>query len=161
MMRFRFLASTLAGTLVYVLVSLCVGRDGVWAEKQLLEQKRELSAHTAAIQKVNDELSLEKLALQKDRDVIAAFAKSLGYVGRGERLVKISGLAAQERRMYDPGMVMKHHEVKYLPEEYCKVAGLVVFILVYAIIVMFDFNRGLFHFHLPQKTHDEVVSLSL
>ena len=51
------------------------GSDGIWAMKQLQEQKQLLSAHTAAIEKTYDELSLEQIALQKDLDVIASYAK--------------------------------------------------------------------------------------
>ena len=75
MTRARFLVAAVLGTLVYVLVSLCVGRDGIWVYRQLQEQKRLLSANTASIEKTNEELKLEKVALQKDMSVIAAYAR--------------------------------------------------------------------------------------
>jgi len=143
MKRFRFLAASCAGTLIYVLISLVGGKDGFWAQKQLEQQKMLVSAHTASIQKTTDELKLECLALEKDNDVIAAYARKLGYVGEGEKLVKISGLAAKETQIFDPGTVIKYPPVKYIPEWICKVMGLIVFSLVYVIVILSDYNNGL------------------
>lgn len=131
-----------AGTLCYVLVSLFCGRDGLWATSQLQEQKRLVSSHTASIQKTTDELQLECLALEKDKDVIAAYARKLGYVGEGEKLVKISGLAAKETQIFDPGTVITYPPVKFLPEWICKTIGLIIFALVYIILLLSDFSKG-------------------
>lgn len=146
MTRFRFLIAACAGTFLYVLVSLIGGRDGFWAQKQLQTQKRQISAHTASIQKVTDELQLEYLALKDDKDVISAYARKLGYVGPGEKLVKISGLAAKETQIFDPGTVVKHTPVKYVPESVCKMLGLVVFSLMYFVLFLSDYNKGIIQF---------------
>ncbi len=143
MTKFRFLAAAISGTLFYVLTSISCGRNSVWAERQLEEQKRLLSAHTVEIEKINEELSLEKVALEKDMDVVAAYARKLSYIKDGEKLVIISGLAAAENRIYDPGTVQLHEPSKYFPEWFCKSVGLVVFSAVYFILLMFDAGRGL------------------
>lgn len=143
MTKFRFLAAAISGTLFYVLTSISCGRNSVWAERQLEEQKRLLSAHTVEIEKINEELSLEKVALEKDMDVVAAYARKLSYIKDGEKLVIISGLAAAENRIYDPGTVQLHEPSKYFPEWFCKSVGLVVFTGVYFILLMFDAGRGL------------------
>ena len=62
---FRVLVAALAGTAIYVLVSFTCGRDGIWADGQLREQKRILSARADEIQKINDSLSLEYTALDR------------------------------------------------------------------------------------------------
>lgn len=142
MNRFRVLTAALAGTFIYVLVTLIGGRDGFWAMKQLKVQKREISTHTVSIQKVNDELSLEALALQKDMDLIAAYARNIGYVGKDEKLIKVSGLPSNQTRIYDPGTVVKHTSVKYFPESTCKAIGFIVFALVYLILILYDLSTG-------------------
>jgi cell division protein FtsB len=142
MTRFRFLIAACAGTLLYVFMSLLGGRDGLWATSQLQEQKRQVSAHTASIQKTNDELQMENSALQSDPDVIAAYARKLGYVNEDEKLVKISGLAAKETQIFDPGTVIKHTPVKYIPEWCCKLFGLIVFAISYFILFMIDLKNG-------------------
>ena len=142
MRSFRFLTAACAGTLLYVFVSIFCGSDGFNAEKQLKNQKRELSANTAKIQKINDDLTMETLALQNDKDVIAAYARKLGYIGKDEKLVKISGLAPKETHIFDPGTVKKSQPVKYLSESGCKSIGLIVFVLVYFILLMYDYSHG-------------------
>ncbi|WP_407396920.1 septum formation initiator family protein [Treponema sp.] len=147
MERFRLLVAVFVGTLFYTLISVAGGRDGIWASSQLQEQKQSLSAHTARIEKTNGELSLEKIALEKDLDVIASYAKKLGYVSEGEKLVKLSGLAAREVHIFDPGTVERHHEVSYIPEWICKFSSFVVMLLVYLVLVLLDVQNG--YIHLP------------
>ena len=106
------------------------------------EQKQTLSAHTAKIEKTNGELSLEKIALEKDLDVIASYAKKLGYVSEGEKLVKLSGLAAREVHIFDPGTVERHHEVSYIPEWICKFISFLVVVLVYLVLFLLDVQNG-------------------
>lgn len=159
MTRFRFLAAASIGTLFYVLVSMFAGRDGIWAFDQLLEQKRILSANAASIEKTYEELSLEKVALQKDMDVIAAYARKLGYVKEGEKLVKINGLTVRETQIFDAGTPVKHEEAKFIPEMYCKGVGLAVFALVYSVLLLFDYSRGLLRQTSKKKYYDELKGI--
>ncbi|MBQ9539319.1 MAG: septum formation initiator family protein [Treponema sp.] len=144
--KFRLLAAVISGTVFYVITSISCGRNSVWAERQMEEQRRLLSAHAVEIEKINEELSLEKVALEKDMDVVAAYARKLSYLKDGEKLVIISGLASSENRIYDPGTVLLHDEVKYFPEWFCKCVGLVAFTAVYFILLMFDAGSGLLHY---------------
>ncbi len=143
MIKCRVLSAACIGTLFYVVVSICCGRNSIWAEKQLNEQKRLLSMHTASIEKTNEELNLEKVALEKDMDVVAAYARKLSYIREGEKLVKVSGLAVHEHQIYDPGFVMLHKEVKYFPEWFCKSTGLVMFALAYSVMLALDAGHSL------------------
>ena len=141
------------------MVSMFAGSDGVWARNQLLEQKRILSANTASIEKTYEELSLEKVALQKDMDVIAAYARKLGYVQEGEKIVKINGLTVRETQIFDAGSVVKHEESKYVPEMYCKGVGLAVFALVYSLLLLLDYTRGLLKVGSKKKYYDELKGI--
>jgi len=149
MERFRLLAAFFTGTLFYVIMAVVGGRDGIWAASQMREQKQVLSAHVAEIEKTNNELTLEKIALQKDSDVIAAYARKLGYVGDGEKLVKITGMPSRETRIFDPGTVIHHEEAKYIPEAVCKISGLVIALLVYLVLVLYDVQRGVLVIRMP------------
>ena len=149
MERCRFLVASCVGTFFYVLVAFFGGRDGMWAMNQLLEQKRDVSIHAAEIEKTYDELCLEKVALQKDMDVVAAYARKLGFVAEGEKLVKVSGLPSRETQIVDPGTILRHTEVRFIPEWFCKAVGLVIFSLVYLILLLVDITRG--NIRLPRK----------
>lgn len=152
MNRFRFLKAAFTGIVIYTLLNVSVGRDGIWAMSQLQKQKREISAHTANIQKINDGLNQEKLALEKDRDLIAAYARKLGYVSEGEKIVLISGLAAKETQIFDPGTILKHTQVNYIPESICKSTAIVITVLAYFLLFMFDLSRGYLHFGKKRKS---------
>ncbi|MBO4404746.1 MAG: septum formation initiator family protein [Treponema sp.] len=150
MKRLRLLPALFAGVLFYVILSVIAGRDGLWVRNQLREQKRVLSSHAADIEKTHGELVLEKTALEKDPDVIRAYARKLGYVNSDEKLVKIIGLPVRENRVYDAGTVMKHSGAEYLNEGVCKLLGLIIGFLVYAVLFLADFSRGYITF--PAKT---------
>lgn len=133
---FRILAAALAGTVMYVLVSFACGRDGVWADGQLREQKRILTARTDEIQKINDSLSLEYTALEKDPDVIAGFARKMGYVRDGEKIVKINGLVSVDEYHFETGTPIKSAEPYFLPEWFCKTAGILMFFVAYLYLLL-------------------------
>ncbi|MBQ0052701.1 MAG: septum formation initiator family protein [Treponema sp.] len=138
---FRFLAACLAGTAIYVLVSFTCGRDGIWADGQLMEQKRILSTRADEIQKINDGLYLEFTALEKDPDVIAGFARKMGYVRDGEKIVKINGLVSTDEYHFETGTPVKYIEPYYLPEWFCKLSGVLMFFVAYLYMSLKDFRN--------------------
>lgn len=154
MKRFSFLLPAFAGTFIYVLLSLTGGQNSFWAEHQLENQKQILSLHTADIQKINNELTLEYIALQKDPDVIAAYAKKLGYVGENEKLVKITGLQPSPVTLYNTGTVQKHQKIFFISERVCKAAGLVFFMLTAIIALLIHYEQNLVY---KNKTSCNVI----
>jgi len=134
MMRIKMLSAFFAGTFVYVLLSFFAGRDGIIAYNQLQRQKRAISRQTALIQKIHDELSLERTALEKDKDVIAAYARKLDYVSEDEKLVKITGLRPYEAALYDTGTVIRRVSIAFMSERSCKACGIAFFALTFVLL---------------------------
>lgn len=134
----QFLFAALVGTIVYALLSMTVGSDGVWCYKQLEEQRRAISSRAASIQRINDELNKERMALERDKSVIAAYAHRLEYVKDNEKLIKITGLKPYESILYDTGTALRHHDIKCMSEGTCKALGLVFFALVSLIMLLYD-----------------------
>lgn len=151
MKKAKYLLAVLAGVVVYVLLCSTCGRNGIWAANQLLEQKRAISANTQVIENINEELKLEKTAIQNDRDVIAAYARKLGYVSEGEKLVKIKGLGSLADMSYETGTVMKSKEVTYVPEWICKFSGIFIGLICFVLIFIYDVSRGNIRFTKKQK----------
>ena len=139
MEKMRFLLAACAGTLVYVIVSLLGGKDGVFANRQLEAQKALIMAHTAEVQKINDELTMENEILFRDSAAIIAQARQLDLILEGEKLVKINGLKGDGQPVYNTGSVMVRQDIFYLPEWVCKLFGVLVFVLVLLILVLKDF----------------------
>lgn len=138
MTRLKCLLSVLAGICAYVILSAIYGQSGVYAYNQMQEQRRQISVHTAEIQKINDELFLEYNALFNDSEVVAAYARKMDYIAKGERLVKITGLHPVENKIYDTGTVLRHQKFVYLPESICKEAGVIVFLLIALLFILFS-----------------------
>ncbi len=151
MIRCKFIIAACLGTFCYAAVSLVGGRDGLWATRQMQEQRQIISLNTSQIERINEELNIEKKALQEDPDVIAAYARKLGYVSETEKLVKVSGLPNREIRIYEHGSVVLHVESKYIPEWVCKSAGLIAFSFIYVILLLLDFSRGAITVKQPKK----------
>jgi cell division protein FtsB len=137
------LAAACLGTIVYVTVSLLGGQNGILAENQLREQKRQISARTAQIGKITDELSLEYTALKNDKDLIAAYARKLDYIGENEKLVKIRGLEPYRNNRYDAGSVLYMKSQHFIPEWFCKALGVIFGGLAYLLFFLIDYSHGL------------------
>lgn len=136
MTRTKMLSAVFIGTFVYVLLSIFAGRDGIIVYNQLQKQKRAISRQTSLIQKIHDELSLERTALEKDTDVIAAYARKLDYVSEGEKLVKITGLRPYEATLYDTGTVMRRTPIAFMSERTCKACGIAFFALTLVLLAL-------------------------
>ncbi len=139
---YHFLAALFAGTAIYVFVSLVCGRDGILATRQLLEQKRILSNRTEEIQKITNSLELEQIALRNDDDVIAAFARKLGFVHTGEKIVKISGKDSMNRFIFETGTPIVSETPKSIPEWVCKVTGILMALVVFLLLFICDYRES-------------------
>lgn len=144
MKSFKLLPAAFVGVFFYVLISFVAGKDGIFAEKQLLKQKIILSTRAEKIQRINESLQLEYTALEKDLDVIKALAHKLGYVCEGERIVKINGLDFSDDYRYDVGTPIKAEKPETFPEYFAKAIGLIVFITVYLYLLLKDVKNGAF-----------------
>lgn len=142
MIKSRFLLATFVGIFVYTLVSFIAGRNGVICYTQLNEQKKEISLQVANIQNINNELKLEFSALEKDRDVIAAYARKLNYVKSDEKIVKINGLKPAQTTLYDTGSVIYHEKTIFLAEKYCKIIALFFCFLTFILVFLTDSNKN-------------------
>ena len=142
MRSLKYLLSVLAGVIIYVLISITCGSSGILATKELENQRRQISINTQNITNLNEGLKLEKTAIQSDMDVIASYAHKLGYVFEGEKLVKISGLKKIPDIKYDTGAILKSKEIHAFPESFCKVSGMLVGILVFFVMFIYDISKG-------------------
>lgn len=142
MKRAKYIFPIFITTLIYVLLSMTLGPNGVRCIEQMEEQKRILSKQTSDIQNINSELQLELTALTNDKAVIAAYARKLDYVSDDEKLVKINGLKPAQTTLYDTGTVIKHVNPSYLDEKYCKIISLFLGIMTLVIMFLYDVNKG-------------------
>lgn len=153
MKRAKYLFIFFIGTLTYVLLSMTIGQNSISCFKQLTEQKRILSTHEAKLENINGELTLEVNALKFDKEVIAAYARKLDYVSDGEKLVKINGLQRSEPPLFNTGTVLKHMEPSYLSEDYCKMFAIIISLLTFIVLFLYDIGKGNISFEKKEKTY--------
>ncbi len=142
MIRTKVLISIFIGTFIYVLVSFIAGDNGILGYNKLVEQKKDIARQTELIQNINNDLTLEYNALLRDKDVIAAYARKLDYVGNGEKLVKVNGLKPHQTTLYDTGNVLRKKTFPCLSEKMCKISGFTFFVLTLTLMILIDFNNG-------------------
>lgn len=150
-MKIRILFSLFAGTLAYTVLSFVAGNNGVLVYNKLVEQKKAIARQTEVIQNINNELNLEYSALLRDKDVIAAYARKLDYVGDGEKLVKVKGLKPAQTELYDIGTILRKKNIPFISEEACKICGLVFFGLTLVLSLLIDLNSGKISFGSKNK----------
>lgn len=141
----KYLFTLFIGTLTYVILSILVGQNSITCYKQMEEQKIDITDRTQEIENINNELLMELNALQNDKAVIGAYARKLDYVGEGEKLVKITGLKPAQTTLYDTGTVLYHKGTMFLEEKYCKMLGLILGILSFVIMILYDINKKTFN----------------
>ncbi len=124
-----------------MLLSLSCGESGIWAEKQLELQKEKLVLHVSTIQHTNEELNIRKTALLEDDEVIASYAKNLGFISENEKIVKISGIPVRTNTLPFIGKKYLKSEIQYIPEWICKCLGSIFFVLVYSIVLLSDLSK--------------------
>lgn len=140
MTRIKFMISVCIGTLVYIIISIIAGRNGIYAYNQLYEQKMRLTSNVAQLQKVNDVLSSECNALRTDRSIIESYARNLGFAYEGEKMIKITGIGIAEHIVYDTGTVVRIEDISFVPEYICKIAGLAGFVISMIIMLFTSLN---------------------
>lgn len=143
MTRMKVLVAAFFGTLVYVFISVGFGPEGFWAVSQLEEQKQMITANLQSIQQINDGLKIEFQGLRVDPDVIAAYAKKLGYKKENEKLIRLQGLSSQTEFVPETGNPVTLGKINYIPEWLCKVSGLCIFCFFMAIFAMQDLRKKL------------------
>jgi len=153
MKRAKYLTVLFTGTLVYVVLSLCFGPNSLKCYSQMEEQKRIVSKQKAEIQNLNTELSLELSALKNDKAVIAAYARKMGYVSDGEKLVKITGLKPYQNTLYDTGSLIRHEEPQYVSEKLCKAGGIAAAMFLLLLLLIFDIKKGNISLVKEKKVH--------
>ena len=121
-------------------MNLFFGSTGLWAEAQLIKQRNKLAQNVTEIKKINDELSLEYTSLLKDSDVIASYARKLGFVREGEHIVRFTGGLKMNEKIYSAGSYYECENIQYIPEWICKVLGLSVFFLCMILSLLLYLN---------------------
>lgn len=143
MSRIKVLVAVFLGTLAYVFVSVGFGPESFWASQQLNEQKQIISVNLQHIQQVNENLTLEQKGLKVDPDVIAAYAKKLGYIYPDEKLIRLKGISSPTDFVPETGTPITIGKINFVPEWLCKLSGIFIFGCFMTIFAMQELRKKL------------------
>lgn len=132
----RILISLALATFCYVSLSFIFGESGLLAEKQLERQKDLLVANINEIQKTQDSLMIKQSALSQDTEVIASYARQIGYVSEGESILKIIGIPSTKQKQLEIGKKYLKTEIVFIEEWITKSCGIALFVLSYFILFL-------------------------
>lgn len=134
----RIIFSAFWGTLAYVFISIFGGPEGIFALQQLERNRLEINENIENLQRINTNLSYEFLGLRSDSEMVAAYARKLGYIqSENERLIHIRGLNEKNRFSIENGIVVPGIKPTSLSENLCKIIGVTVGLLSFLLMWLF------------------------
>lgn len=134
---FKIIFPIFIGTLVYSILTFCVGPRGLWPMEQLEKQKIRISSNLDVLYTINQNLDSHLQNLSANPDTISVYAHELGYVAEGEQLIKLAGFSGGIDRKLVAGNTVFKEKPKFLSEWICKMLGLISGILVFFLFPMF------------------------
>ena len=147
----RIIFSAFWGTLVYVFISIFGGPEGFSALRQLERARLEINANIEHLEKINTNLSYEFLGLRSDPDMVAGYARKLGYVmAENEKLINIRGLNERKRFSIESGVIVPVPKLSTFSETRCKILGLITTFLIFILL-------STEHYYTVKKRRETIV----
>ena len=124
MRRLRVVFPLVCGIFVYCVFSILLGPKSVWSAAQLSSERDKVRANLESLYAVNADLDARVKNLTADPDTIAVYAHELGFVSKGERLIRLAGFSGGIDRKLYAGTPVTVKEPAFLPEWACKLFGI-------------------------------------
>ena len=129
-------------TLAYTLLSFFFGATGIYAQKKLEEELKNLMKNINMINQKGEELDIMIKNLTSDEQTIKIFAHDLGYINEGEGLIKLTSFKAYPLRDMTCGDAITIHKPAFISDSLCKrfafLMGLVSLIIEILILKSYD-----------------------
>ena len=106
--------------LVYSFLVIFFGPRGFFAVQQLKRQRESLIQHVQLLSDMSENLNIRIANLSSDPQTIAVYAHDLGYVHKGEGLIKLMNFSGTAERTEDTGVAYLIEAPRYLPDAVCK-----------------------------------------
>lgn len=96
-----------AAIIMSATITFIFGSKGVISCNEMTLQIEKLQANNKALEYTYDRLNKIKNALEKgDKDIIAMYARELGFVSKNEQLMRIVGLHESRQQLPDAGRLI-------------------------------------------------------
>ena len=93
-MRFvQFMLVPWTAVVVYTFFSFFLGQNGLYARKHLEAERQRLTENLQALEQTQQDFLKTKENLMTDGDMLAVYARQLGYGTESEQFIRIKGLS--------------------------------------------------------------------
>lgn len=129
-------------TLVYTLLTFFFGAKGIYTQKKLEEELKNVVKNVNMINQKGEELDVMIKNLTSDEQTIKIFAHDLGYINEGEGIIKLTSFNTDPLRDVSCGDAITIHKPTFISDSLCKrfafLMGLVFLIIEILIVKSYD-----------------------
>ncbi|MGP1489960.1 MAG: FtsB family cell division protein [Treponema sp.] len=126
----KIIAPIFIFALVYSFLAIFFGPRGFFAVQQLKRQRDSLIQHVQLLSDMSEKLNIRIANLSSDPQTIAVYAHDLGYVHKGEGLIKLMNFSGTTEYTDDAGVLYLIESPRFLPDAICKTIAISVGIIV-------------------------------
>ncbi len=119
-----------AFAIVYSFLSIFFGPKGIFAFRQLTQERDQLMQHVQSLSDTGDMLTIRIANLSSDPETIAVYARELGYVHKNEGLIKLLHFSGSIERHEDAGSLYSIENPKFLSDNLCKSIAFLICLIV-------------------------------
>jgi len=134
---------------LYSLSSATLGPKGLVAMKQLEAERKRLAENLQSLEGINQGLGGSIDALRSDRDLIAVYARELGYARPDERFVRIVGVPGTVKRSVVAGNIVAAKHPSTMDDKTLRILSLILGAIVYVALSFRKRRLPVFHRDLP------------
>lgn len=117
---------------LYSLLGILFGPKSLYALRQLKRQRDILVSHVTALSERGENLTIRIANLSSNPDTIAVYAHELGYIYKGEGLIKLMNFSGAAEPKEDAGEIYSIEKPLFLSDALCKGIALCASLLAIA-----------------------------
>jgi len=144
-MRFvQFMLVPWTAVVVYTFFSFFLGQNGLYARKHLEAEKLRLIENQKVLEQTQQDFLKTRENLATDRDMLAVYARQLGYGAENEQFIRIKGLSVAINPPMPVGQVLYSVKPEFVSDSVikaisvCFALAVLVFFLIKDVLIVFE-----------------------
>ena len=120
-MRFvQYILVPWTAVVVYTFFSFFLGQNGLYAHKHLEAERQRLTENQKALEQTRQDFLKTRENLMYDRDMLAVYARQLGYGTEDEQFIRIKGLSVAINPPMPAGQVLYAVKAEFISDTVIK-----------------------------------------
>ena len=120
-MRFvQYMLGPWTAVVVYTFFSFFLGQNGLYAHKHLEAERQRLTENQKALEQTRQDFLKTRENLMYDRDMLAVYARQLGYGTEDEQFIRIKGLSVAINPPMPAGQVLYAVKAEFISDTVIK-----------------------------------------